>query len=261
LRLLTCALASPLALYFFFHTSASWGIERPYIHVAEYERFPFPLPELPEQREALRELANLHRSLEADFEGSVIKGEWRVEQENKHIDELVYAYYGVDSWERALIEDTVNVWIPSATPHRSSKIPALATASTANREEYLALLLEALNTWRRRGGKKITGRVIHSPVTALAVVRLSRDGVMNAVEKESSSSAELDRALRRVAILLPNRSGSIRWLRNVKVFDRDDLYIVKPLIRRDWTRTAALNDADDIAAAILSASHERHYGT
>jgi hypothetical protein len=248
-------------LYFFFHTSANWGSYMAKLHVAEYERFPFPLPELPEQGEALRELTKLHRSLEADYEESVIKGEWRAERESERFDELVYAYYGVDDWERALIEDTVNVWIPSATPNRSSKIPALDTASATDREEYLRLLLEALNTWRRRGGKKIMGRIINSPATALAVVRLSRNGVMNAVEKESSSSAELDRALRRVATLLPNHSGSIRWLRNVKVFDRDDLYIVKPLIRRDWTRTAALNDADDIAAAILSASHERHYGT
>jgi len=261
LRALTCALASPLALYFFFHTSANWGSERAKIHVSEYERFPFPPPELPEQREALQELAKLHRSMEADYEESVIKGEWRAEQESERLDELVYTYYGVDSWERALIEDTVNVWIPSATPHRSSKIPALAPASPINREEYLMLLLEALNTWGRGGRRKVTGRVITSSATALAVICLSRNRVITAVETENSSSAQLDRALNRVATLLPNRAGSIRWLRNVKVFDGDDLYIVKPMVRRDWTRTAALNDADDIAAAILSASHERQYGT
>lgn len=39
--------------------------------------------------------------------------------------------------------------------------------------------------------------------------------------------------------------------RGVKVFDGDRLYIVKPLSRRYWTETAALNDADEIAGSIL----------
>lgn len=35
-------MASPLALYFFFHTAANWGTERAKIHVEEYGRFPYP---------------------------------------------------------------------------------------------------------------------------------------------------------------------------------------------------------------------------
>ena len=46
--------------------------------------------------------------------------------------------------------------------------------------------------------------------------------------------------------------GSVEVLRGVKVFERDTLYLLKPLSRRFWTKTAALNDADDIAATILS---------
>jgi hypothetical protein len=35
------------------------------------------------------------------------------------------------------------------------------------------------------------------------------------------------------------------------VFDGDRLYLVKPIGQRFWTETAALNDADEIASAIL----------
>ena len=261
LRFLTCALASPLALYFFFHTCANWGTERAKIHVPEYERFPFPQPETAEQRSILQEVAALHRAMESEFEAGVFKWEQNIKQTSEHFDELVYAYYGVDSWERALIEDTVNIWIPSATPRRSSKIPALAPATPANRDEYLQLLLEVLNTWSRTSGKEISGNVISSPTTALALVRLKREATTGQAAPETTSSAELERALKRVKALLPNSSGSIRQLRNLKVFVGDELYLVKPLIRRYWTRTAALNDADDIAAAILSASQEKVYAT
>jgi hypothetical protein len=41
-------------------------------------------------------------------------------------------------------------------------------------------------------------------------------------------------------------------MRNLKIFDGNELHILKPLERRFWTKTSALNDADEIAAAILS---------
>jgi hypothetical protein len=37
----------------------------------------------------------------------------------------------------------------------------------------------------------------------------------------------------------------------LRVFDGRHIHILKPLALRFWTRTAALNDADEIAAAIL----------
>lgn len=45
--------------------------------------------------------------------------------------------------------------------------------------------------------------------------------------------------------------GSVEVVRGLKVFDRNKLYIVKPLNQRFWTDTAALNDADEVAATIL----------
>ena len=42
--------------------------------------------------------------------------------------------------------------------------------------------------------------------------------------------------------------------RGLKVFDGNRLYLVKPLNRRHWTQTAALNDADEIAGSILMQS-------
>jgi hypothetical protein len=76
-----------------------------------------------------------------------------------------------------------------------------------------------------------------------------------------ASSKDLDKALGRLSVLLPEETKSMRLLRNVKVFGEDTLDILKPLARRYWTRTSALNDADEIAAAILTSSRERQYGT
>ena len=45
--------------------------------------------------------------------------------------------------------------------------------------------------------------------------------------------------------------GTFELVRGLKVFDKNLLYITKPLGQRFWTNTAALNDADEIAATIL----------
>ena len=47
-------------------------------------------------------------------------------------------------------------------------------------------------------------------------------------------------------------NGMRTYMRGVTLFDGKTAYIVKPLSLRFWTKTAALNDADSIAAAILN---------
>jgi hypothetical protein len=62
----------------------------------------------------------------------------------------------------------------------------------------------------------------------------------------------LQAALNEIQQALPQQKGRLIYKRHLKVFGGDKLYILKPLLRRHWTKTAAINDADEIAAAILS---------
>lgn len=264
LRFLTCALASEFALYFFFHTSFNWAIDRPYILGTEYEVFPFPRPDTKQQREVIKLVADIHRSMESTICKTPSDYKSVLEEHYSELDKLVLTYFDVDSWEEALIDDTVKVWIPSATPRRDEKsIPALEASKDRQRVEYMKLLLEALNTWAQRSDKRIEGDTIISLEADMGVVSLRKvDKSATQIQvTETESSKELDEALQGLASLLPEETTSMRLLRNLKVFDGDKLDILKPLARRFWTRTAALNDADEIAAAILTASsNEKRYG-
>jgi hypothetical protein len=42
----------------------------------------------------------------------------------------------------------------------------------------------------------------------------------------------------------------LTYVRGYARFEEDRAHILKPLTRRHWTRTAALNDADELAAYI-----------
>ncbi|HYJ87389.1 MAG TPA: N-6 DNA methylase [Pyrinomonadaceae bacterium] len=265
LRFLTCVLASPLALYIFFHTSFNWAIDRPHLLVAEYEAFPFPKPETQNQRDIIKLAATLHRRMESMIFENPNDYKSVVERHCGELDKLVFAYFNIDSWEEALIDDTVKVWIPSATPRRDEKsIPALESSSDKHRLEYINLLLEVLNTWAQRSDRRIEGDTIISLEADMGVVSLRKvDKFSPQIQvNEAESSEELGKALRRLGSLLPEETKSMRLMRNLKVFDGNNLDILKPLARRYWTKTAALNDADEIAAAILTAaSREKRYGT
>jgi len=264
LRFLTCVLASPLALYFFFHTSFNWAIDRPHLLVAEYEAFPFPVPDTKYQHDIIKLAAELHRSIESNVIKNPNEYNLIVKEHQAQLDKLVFSYFNLDSWEEALIEDTVQVWIPSATPRRYEKsIPALDRSSQKHRLDYMNLLLEALNIWAKRSDRRIEGHNIISRDANLGIVSLRKvDRVSPQTKvKDLESSEKLDAALRRLSNLLPEETKSMRLLRNLKIFDGTRLDILKPLARRYWTKTAALNDADEIAAAVLtSSSNEKRYG-
>jgi hypothetical protein len=252
LRFLTCALASPLALYFFFHTAANWGTERAKIHVEEYGRFPYPRPDSKERRAIITEVSTLHRRLEAKADTEPLLAS--MIDECKHLfDNLVYEYYEVDVAEKALVTDTIDLWIKSATPTRGRvSVPTLEPSTPAQRERYMTTLIRSLGAWISRRGMGITARPIISTTTRFGVLCLTlTDSLERDVQIEQTSSAALDAALKRVGEVLPSHSGSIRQMRDLKMFDENDLYVLKPLSQRYWTDTAALNDADELMMAIL----------
>jgi hypothetical protein len=70
----------------------------------------------------------------------------------------------------------------------------------------------------------------------------------------SASNGQLLKALDSLQRTAAEGHGTFELVRGLKVFHQNLLYITKPLGQRFWTNTAALNDADEIAATILTRS-------
>lgn len=251
LRFLTCVLSSRLADYFLFHTSASWGIERQKVHVQDYREFPFPEPNTAERKSIVQEVASAHMSLERIAE-EVDDLADRVKALLIEIEPLVFKYYDLDAWEEVLVRDTVESVIPSTTPTRNRRveIPLLRQVHAEDRLSYLDLLLEALNTWSSGTERRVQGEILLGSTAGLGIVCLQRSGVKS-LSGEREAPREIDQVLQRIAKVLRTSRSGLSLFRNLKVFDGDDLYLVKPLVHRSWLGSMALNDADEIAAAIL----------
>jgi len=256
LRFLAAVIHSRLAEYFLFHTSASLGTERDKTHLFELLRLPFPLPADCDARakaeEIVREVSSriqeLGRRIRADSSGRGVA----IRETQQQIDPLVSDYYDVDGHEAILIEDTLRVAKPSSTPTSpKTHVPALREPTSDEQLAYVETICATLRSHavpRLRGS--FAGTIIRSRGAPLAVVTLRR-GARSQASREEEGSGPLSRSLSRLSSLLPHGSRSIQYVRNVKVIEKECVHIVKPLALRSWTRTAALNDADEVFNAIL----------
>ncbi len=286
LLFLTVYLRSKLAKYFLFHTSANWGTERDKVHFTELLRIPFPLPGSeyvhPDAKKIMKEVSSrLHsvkREIEAEskdqnnigfHESLCEERKRRMVELQKGFEPLIYQYFDLIEQEILLIEDTVDVVIPSSTPGNIfEEIPSLAPVYKNNVERYAeglspyaGTLSRTLNEWAEGTKSKIRVSVsggVHKK-TDMACIKIELAGHEQPFREETPS----DEAIYKVCNLVKttsSRFGRLEYLRGVIVFDGSCIYIFKPTSLIGWTRTAALNDAAEIYARIAQARSTQQGG-
>lgn len=251
---LAAYLNSTLAKYFLFHTSSNWAITRQQIHVDELLRLPFPLPsELPDEsrgREIVSQIVRLVTAATAGASGVFVDRAQVVDEALSSIEPLINEYFDLVPEEHTLVRDTLQVIVPSFHPRLGRRvIPTIEPSTESQRTTYAGRLCDTLNAWTTAKGI-VTGNVTTWATIGIGVVVLQklRPGDNGSVPAGAIAIAA---ALQRVRAAVAGRLNTLDIARGVKVFDGDRLYIVKPLARRFWTETAALNDADEIAGSVL----------
>ncbi len=252
-------LHTKLARYFLFHTSTNWGISRPRVTVEELLRAPFPLPaQQPNPAKAekiVREIAAIVTDATQEALDHPADRSGIIRDATKKAESLVEKYFEIHPLEKILIDDTADIIIPSIQPKPGRlKVSSLTPASRNVRKTYTDWLCNTLNGWSKDSPFQVQGQTIadEDMGIGLAVLEKCRRG-----DKSNSTVIDADALLSTLGYLqkLVNRTHStIELVRGLKIFDRNRLYIVKPIGQRHWSRTAALNDADEIAGTILMRS-------
>jgi Eco57I restriction-modification methylase len=252
---LAAYLRSPLARYFQFHTSSNWGVGWQKVDVTELLRIPFPRPEQQSDPRRSAEIVYAvativtHAAQEASRDFADRTGV--VRNATTAIASLIEEYFDIDDVERMLIEDTNTLLIPSVRPtRRRVNIPTILPSTEKQRAEYTRLLCETLNAWATQD-QKVHGRATaHAGLgVGLVVLEKTRQGELpHRLNGLRDGVLATLHGLQRTAT---QTYGTLQLARGLKVFDKSLLYITKPIGQRFWTRTAALNDADEIAGTIL----------
>jgi hypothetical protein len=248
-------LRSSLAKYFLFHTSSNWGVSRQEVHVEELLRLPFPLPDaMPDRhraQEIVEKVAGIVSSSMNDASGFLVNRDDIARSATVLIDALVDEYFDILPIEKVVVDDSINVIIPSVRPTRSRQtIPTISPSTRDQQNLYMARLCSTLNGWSREGRFEVDGRTSVSETlgVGVAVLRKSRAGDLSQPEL---TDVDLLNTLERLRNLTAQKLNAFELLRGTKIFNGDHLYLVKPTGQRFWTETAALNDADEIAGTIL----------
>ncbi|MBN2211144.1 MAG: N-6 DNA methylase [Sedimentisphaerales bacterium] len=266
LRFLSIVIKSSVIQYFLFHTSSDWGTERDRIHLYELLSIPFFLPEnAPDAKAAQAIVTEVAKKVER-FGISLENKNWFTDEQRKRdesdrlrneLDPLIREYYNIDKYESMLIEDTLQLAIKSFHPRQNYvDIPTLQQAEEEECRIYTMTLCEMLNHFGKDSRFKVNGEVFMG--SPYSVVHVSLADRISARVPVSKATKELASVIKRMEPLLKNKKGRFIFCQNLKVFDGKSLYLLKPMQMRFWSRTAALNDADEIAGAILSSRGRKH---
>jgi hypothetical protein len=249
LRFLTAVLGSRLMQYQAFHSGSSNGIGRDKLHLYESLNLPFPLADhelAPANADdIIREVASFFKQIERAGENSVehsdsISSTWT------KIQPLVEEYFSVTDAEKMLIDDTLTLSQPSIhRPNLDTDIPSLAFPELRDRKRYADTLCDVLNRRTRKHGLQISaqGRASKNLNLLFFTVIFSEE---RKPYSETSDDVGLWNVLDRVGEAAKHDNRSFSYLRGFSYFESDRLHMLKPATMRNWSRTAALNDADAI---------------
>ena len=255
LRFLSVVIKSDVVKYYLWHTSANWVIERDKVIFCELLSVPFFLPEKMNDFQKAQNIVDEVANTVKQFEKRCRTNGWFNREEEatrvrRELEPKIRDYYNIDKYEDILIDDTLRLAVNSFHPRQDqAHIPTLEQPKKQNCITYTQTLCEMLNHFGKGSQFKVNGKVYKG--IPYSVVRIS---LVNKISKDvlvSDAKNELAFVIKRMESLLKEKKGPFVFCQNLKVFDGDSLYVLKPMQMRFWSRTAALNDADEIAGYIL----------
>jgi hypothetical protein len=250
-KLLTAVLNSSLAAWFYLHETANIGTDRAKILQNELLKLPFAKPEaMPDPVRAAQTAEQIVALMDREIKNAM----QLLQTQNNILDELdplVYDYYGLDSAETALIQDTTKYILPAIQPRRKAGLQAIwDTSRHEQRSAYATTLCEALKPWfNTRLSATLAARS-----NDIGVLKLTLGAAQGTSPYGESAAAELEVFLESIAAHLPIRlPGNVQLVPDLRFVIGLDLYLVKPMQVRHWLRATALADAEQIATELTAA--------
>ena len=238
-HILTAILSSSLASWFFLMTASTFGLWMQRIKRSDVVQMPVPDLETAPRSKAGRHLIRLARKLQ---ELPPRDADWRT------LDEAVFDLYGLDEAERIVARDGLfrASWQWQAGRDESAK----AADTNPHLMEYARTFLAAVDVWlaatkRCRMRAEVFDLSSRAPLRVIRFVLEERSGasVAKPVRPEGDLKGILDSISQRLDVRL---GTSLVGRRELRVYDHNEVVIIKPAARRHWMGVSALEDADAV---------------
>jgi len=258
-------LRSTLARYFLMMRGWKMLCERNGIHLADVDGFPFFLPDdAPNSDVAASALTSITSYVDQLGSQPELLQLAQYESIRGELDAAVFAYFGLTDEEQTLVMETVEVLMPSIRPRsfKSLDTPAQQTAEEKDFGIYAKALATALTAWRDRTGGR--GR-FHVNVVANDPTRAGPSGIVKVSYAEKGQAApsvaavindelviETLAALRKAGLRTIPSGDYLTLVPDAHLWIDGSLYLVRPLMQRNWTVRQALRDAEHIVRTVQS---------
>lgn len=231
LKYMSIILYSKVFVYYSLMTSRRWLVERDELNVGELLSFPIPVP-------SDSEVVAACVLYDTCASKSIIED---------NIDDYAYKIYNLKSYEIEFIENAIsNVYDYFYVKGNSKSLARPKKDVLENYSKVLSdILAKSLGTSRNISCNFYSG---DAPLVIAQVLF----GTLSTVNSNLENDINIDDLLNYLdKLLLSERSGSVAIKRNVRIYNKDMIYIIKPNQSRYWSYSFACRDSDEIYADIM----------
>ncbi len=246
LRAISVWLNSSLARYFLFFRSPSWGVKRSRIYPKDFKSI--PLPDFSSQQ--IIKLSQLQKRLAYLEEFTDMSDPSLQQLLDDTVEELLSIPINIGVITREFISVRLQL------DNGKSIVPATTFPSKDHLQKYGLYLRNELDTFIEGSGLRHKVELLYSKQLITCSVEFIRSDEPTAIDVTVEKAQE-DLSLLLNRIQEKAKQQFSQWVyvqRSLRIFEDSRVYICKSPRLIDWTRTQALNDADDIIAEILSAN-------
>lgn len=184
--------------------------------------------------------------------------EAKVQAQEKAVSKLVYELYGLHPVEQQLIEDMLEYGIgffnwSKLKSRKPQDVKAVKRPTLEMLEIYIQIFVRAVTTFLQIKNQTLNAIVYQNgtplTVVSFALVDLNKAEPVRVITQSNamrSKLRELDE------MLLDRKTPSMYIRRHVRIYDGDQVSLVRPSERRFWTQSQARADADAFLAELSS---------
>ena len=238
-HLLAAILSSSIASWFFLMTASAFGLWKPRFLLRDIVQMPVPDLETAPRSEAGQRLIRLARKFRRNPPRDA---DWLA------LDDTVFDLYGLDEADRIVARDGL---FRASWQWKPGRIESAKPADTnPHLMEYADTFLSAMDVWlagtkRCRMRAEVFDLSPRAPLRVIRFVLEERSGasVPKRVQPKGDLKGVLDSISQRPDVRL---GTSMVGRRELRVYDHNEVVIIKPAARRHWMGVSALEDADAV---------------